>query len=204
MPEDLSRIKEVIKANMRNIQELSDIVIEVKKKVVEIEEITAGVLNRLDKVEGIRGFIGDEGVRMFASPGGSSPSNSSTSPVLDLEPEELGGIISQHPTWLRAFSINTELERVEDETERVRLKRSSSGYVRVIRLENGSEWAYIDEMPIDRFKRLPLLSSIFTADAENPLWNTAWTETAAQVQTLLKGARWEVVCGGKLRLGEKK
>ncbi len=128
-----------------------------------------------------------------------SPTASQSLQALDMEQDALPELIMQHPSWLRPFTVSAELEKHELEEDIYRLTRSKSGYLRVIRLINGTEWAYFEEMTKDRFLRIPLLSEIYsdTSNKEELAWATAWTVKPLKLQTLQRGARWEILDFGE-------
>ena len=125
--------------------------------------------------------------------------------ALDLEEQELPELIIQHPTWLRPFSVTAEVEKHSLEEEVYRLIRSTSGYLRVVKLTNGSEWAYFEQMSQERFLRIPLLREIYHGEqlwTESSLSNI-WSSKPAKLQTLQRGSRWELVENGELISEEK-
>jgi hypothetical protein len=84
----------------------------------------------------------------------------------------------------------------------LRLKRSSTGYLRVIKLVNGSEWAYFEQMSYERFWRMPLLKEIFeiknAESGDAAKWSSAFVDEPVRLQALQKGARWELLGKGSL------
>ena len=198
MSEDLSKLKDIIRVNIRHIKEIFDTLVHLKKKLLATQDSVVEIINRVEKLERGAGTTTSDGVRMFSVSNDHSGSSVAGTPDLDIESSELGILIAQHPRWLRPFSIQAELEKHELEVEILRLKRSSSGYMRVIRLSNGTEWAYLEEMTIERYSRLPLLRQVFEMSSPNSEWSTAWVKDPVKLQSLQRGARWEIIAKGKL------
>ena len=201
MAEDLSKLKEIIRTNIRNIKEVADALVYVREKMLATQETVDEILNRLDRLEEARPNTID-GVRVFSVGNSESGETSSRTPDLDIDQEELGTLITQHPRWLRPFSVLAELEKHELEVETLRLKRSSTGYLRVIKLVNGSEWAYFEQMSYERFSRMPLLREVFEIkigkSGDEAKWSTAFVDEPVKLQALQKGARWELLGKGSL------
>ena len=169
----------------------------VKDKLDATQDTVADLLARVEELEAANSssdFV--DGVRAFSTTsGGSAATVTQQSQALDLEPEALPDLIMQHPSWLRPFSVAAEVEYHQLEEDSFRLLRSKTGYLRVIRLSNGTEWAYFEEMSKERFQRIPLLSKLF-ADSEGQYefsWARAWTSTPLRLQTLQRGSRWEIL-----------
>ena len=198
MSEDLSKLKDIIRTNIRNIKEVADTLVYVRERLLATEETVAELIDRVEQVEGRTGPTTSDGVRMFGVGSNQSDTSVGGTPDLDMEPSDLGQIIVQHPRWLRPFSVQAELEKHELEVETLRLKRSSSGYMRVVRLSNGTEWAYFEEISFERYSRLPLLRQVFDLDNPNSEWSSAWVEDPIKLQSLQRGARWEIIAKGKL------
>ena len=198
MSEDLTKLKDIIRTNIRNIKEVADTLIYVREKLLATEETVAEIIDRVEKIESRTGPTTSDGVRMFSVGGNQSDSYVSGSPDLDIEPSELREIILQHPKWLRPFSVQAEIEKHELEVETLRIRRSSSGYLRVVRLSNGSEWAYFEEISFERYSRLVLLSQVFDLSSPASVWSSAWVEKPIKLQSLQRGARWEIIGKGKL------
>lgn len=201
MAEDLTKLKEIIRTNIRNIKEVADALVHVREKLLATQETVDEILNRVDHLE--KGSTSSvEGVRVFSV--GSSETRDTTikTPDLDIEQEDLGKLISQHPRWLRPFTVLAELEKHELETETLRLRRSASGYLRVIKLVNGSEWAYFEQMSYERFSRMPLIREIYDIKkgelGSETKWSTAFVEVPVKLQALQIGARWEILVKGSL------
>jgi hypothetical protein len=201
MHEELSKLKEIIRTNIRNIKEVADALVYVREKLLATQETVGEILNRLDRLEAGKGNTVD-GIRVFSVGNSDTGETTNRTPDLDVEQEELGMLITQHPRWLRPFSVQAELEKHELEVETLRLRRSSTGYLRVIKLVNGSEWAYFEQISFERFSRMPLLREIFDiSNAETGTlkeWSTAFIEEPVRLQALQKGARWELLGKGKL------
>lgn len=201
MAEDLLKLKEIIKTNIRNIKEVADALVFVREKLFATQETVDEILNRVDRLETVAANTVD-GVRVFSVGNSEAKETTIRTPDLDVEQEDLGKLIIQHPSWLRPFSVLAELEKHELNAETLRLRRSSSGYLRVIKLVNGTEWAYFEQMPYERFSRMPLLREIFEikpgtgTTASN--WSTAFVGEPVRLQALQKGARWELLGKGTL------
>jgi len=198
MSEDLSKLKDIIRTNIRNIKEVADSLLHLKEKLSATEETVAEVVNKLENIESKSGPITNDGIRMFGVSSNEANAAAAGIPDLDLDHSELGQIIAQHPNWLRPFSVVAELEKHELDAEILRLKRSSSGYMRIIKLSNGTEWAYLEEISFDRYSRLVLLQQVFDIISLNAKWSTAWVKEPVKLQSLQKGARWEIITKGKL------
>jgi len=198
MSEDLSKLKDIIRTNIRNIKEVADTLVYVRERLLATEETVAELIDRVEQVEGRTCPTTSDGVRMFGVGGNPSDTSVGGTPDLDMEPSEIGQIIVQHPRWLRPFSVQAELEKHELEAETLRLRRSSSGYMRVLRLSNGTEWAYFEEISFERYSRLPLLRQVFDLNNPNSEWSSAYVEEPVKLQSLQKGARWEIIAKGKL------
>jgi len=198
MSEDLSKLKDIIRTNIRNIKEVADSLLHLKEKLSATEETVAEVVNKLENIESKSGPITNDGIRMFGVSSNEANAAVAGIPDLDLDHSELGKIIAQHPNWLRPFSVVAELEKHELDAEILRLKRSSSGYMRIIKLSNGTEWAYLEEISFDRYSRLVLLQQVFDIISLNAKWSTAWVKEPVKLQSLQKGARWEIMTKGKL------
>lgn len=198
MSEDLSKLKDIIRTNIRNIKEVADTLVYVREKLLATEETVSELMDRVENIEGRTGPSTSDGVRMFAVSSNKSDTVVSGTPDLDIEPSELGQIIFQHPKWLRPFSVQAELEKHELEVETLRLRRSSSGYIRIVRLSDGTEWAYFEELSFERYSRLPLLGKVFDLKNPNKEWSNAIVEEPVKLQSLQRGARWEIIAKGKL------
>ena len=198
MSEDLSKLKDIIRTNIRNIKEVADTLVYVRERLLATEETVSELMDRVEKIEGRTGPSTSDGVRMFGVSSNQSDTIVSGTPDLDIEPSELGQIIFQHPRWLRPFSVQAELEKHDLEVETLRLRRSSSGYIRILRLSNGTEWAYFEELSFERYSRLPLLRKVFDLKNPNTEWSKAIVEEPVKLQSLQRGARWEIIAKGKL------
>ncbi|MCP9807884.1 hypothetical protein KBY58_00340 [Cyanobium sp. HWJ4-Hawea] len=198
MSEELSKLKDIIRVNIRNVKEVADTLVYVRERLLATEEVVAELISRVEEVESRRGPTTSDGVRMFGVGANQSESNARGAPDLDIDKAELVQIIVQHPKWLRPFSVQAELEKHELEVETLRLRRSSSGYMRVVRLSNGTEWAYLEEMSFERFSHLTLLRQVFDLSSARSEWASAWVEDPIKLQSLQRGARWEIVGKGKL------
>lgn len=198
MSDDLSKLKDIIRTNIRNIKEVADTLVYVRESLLATQETVAELIDRVELIEGRSGPTTSDGVRMFGVGGTQSDTSAGGTPDLDMEPSELGQVIVQHPRWLRPFSVQAELEKHDLEVVTLRLRRSSSGYMRVLRLSNGTEWAYIEEISFERYSRLPLLRQVFELNNQNSEWSSACVENAVKLQSLQRGARWEIIAKGKL------
>jgi hypothetical protein len=98
--------------------------------------------------------------------------------------------------------VLAELEKHELEVETLRFRRSTVGYLRVIKLVDGSEWAYFEQMTYERFSRMPLLKEIFEINSREAIttakWSTAFIDEPVRLQALQKGSRWELLNKGTL------
>lgn len=198
MSEDLSKLKDIIRTNIRNIKEVADTLVYVRERLLATEETVAELIDRVEQVEGRTGPTTSDGVRMFGVGSNQSDASVGGTPDLDVDPSELGQLIVQHPRWLRPFSVQAELEKHELEVETLRLRRSSSGYMRVVRLSNGTEWAYFEAISFERYSRLGLLRQVFDLTSPTSEWSSAWVEDPIKLQSLQRGARWEIIAKGKL------
>jgi len=201
MSEELSKLKDVIRSNIRNIREVADTLVDVREKMFATQETVDEILNRLDRLEA-GGANTIDGVRVFSVANSDNSETSNRTPDLNIEQNDLGTLITQHPRWLRPFSVLAELEKHDLEIETLRLKRSSAGYLRVIKLVNGSEWAYFEQMSYERFARMPLLKEVFEIKNRGQTnvgeWSTAFVDEPIRLQALQKGARWELLGKGSL------
>lgn len=196
MTEEFQKLKDILRSNIKAIKDVADNLFYVKDKLDATQETVADLIVRVEELES-KGSISSVGGVMAFNAAGSTVSTSTplTLQALDLEEEALPELIMQHPSWLRPFTVLAELEKHELEEDIYRLIRSQSGYLRVIRLVNGMEWAYFEEMTKERFLRIPLLSEIFS-DIEHTKeleWGTAWTVKPIRLQALQRGARWEIL-----------
>jgi hypothetical protein len=198
MSEDLSKLKDIIRTNIRNIKEVADTLVYVRERLLATEETVSELMDRVEKMEGRTAPSTSDGVRMFGVSSNKTDTVVSGTLDLDIEPSELGQIIFQHPKWLRPFSVQAELEKHELEVETLRLRRSSSGYIRILRLSDGTEWAYFEELSFERYTRLPLLGKVFELKNPNTEWSNAIVEEPVKLQSLQRGARWEIIAKGKL------
>jgi len=198
MSEDLSKLKDIIRTNIRNIKEVADTLVYVRERLLATEETVSELMDRVEKMEGRTGLSTSDGVRMFGVSSNQSDTVVSGTPDLDIEPSEIGQIIFQHPKWLRPFSVQAELEKHELEVETLRLRRSSSGYIRILRLSDGTEWAYVEGLSFERYTRLPLLGKVFDLKNPNTEWSNAIVEEPVKLQSLQRGARWEIIAKGTL------
>jgi hypothetical protein len=201
MAEDLSKLKEIIRNNIRSTKEITEALFNVKEKMLATQETVGEILNRLDQLEaGNTNTI--DGVRVFSVGNSETGEKSSRTPDLDIEQAELRELITQHPRWLRPFSVLAELEKHELEVETLRFRRSTVGYLRVIKLVDGSEWAYFEQMTYERFSRMPLLKEIFEINSREAIttakWSTAFIDEPVRLQALQKGSRWELLNKGTL------
>lgn len=208
MSEDLSKLKDIIRTNIRNIKEVADALVHIREKLLATEETVAELVNRVEGIESRAIPTTSDGIRMFGVVSNENTvATSPRTPDLDVEESDLGALIAQHPKWLRPFSVQAELEKHDLEVEILRLRRSSTGYLRVLRLSNGSEWGYIEEMSYERYARVSLLKEVFEMKDERSLgssdplisnWTTAWVYEPVRLQSLQRGARWEILQKGVL------
>ena len=194
--DEYQKLKDILRSNIKAVKDVTDNLFYVKDKLDATQETVADLLARVEELEANPSSGVVDGVRAFSATSGSSAATVSQQlQALDLELEALSALIMQHPSWLRPFSVVAEVEYHQLEQDSFRLLRSKTGYLRVIRLSNGTEWAYFEEMSKERFQRIPLLSKIF-ADSEEKYefsWATAWTSIPLRLQTLQRGSRWEVL-----------
>lgn len=194
MADDYQRLKDILRSNVKAVKDVADNLFYVRDKLEATQETVEELLQRVEGLEAKKTSTQIGGVAAFNA--GSSLGSSAAShqiQALDLEPEQLPDLISQHPTWLRPFTVEAELEKHELEEDFFRLARSKAGYLRVIRLTDGSEWAYFETMSGERFLRLPLLAQVFinsSPDVTN--FMQVWTDKPVRLQTLQRGSRWEV------------
>jgi hypothetical protein len=201
MAEDLSKLREIIRNNIRSTKEITEELLNVKEKMLATQETVGEILNRLDQLEaGNTNTI--DGVRVFSVGNSETGEKSSRTPDLDIDQAELRELITQHPRWLRPFSVLAELEKHELEVETLRFRRSTVGYLRVIKLVDGSEWAYFEQMTYERFSRMPLLKEIFEINSREAIttakWSTAFIDEPVRLQALQKGSRWELLNKGTI------
>lgn len=196
MSDEYQKLKDILRSNIKAVKDVADNLFYVKDKLDATQETVADLLARVEELEANPSLAVVDGVRAFSASSGSSAATVTQQlQALDLEPEALPDLIMQHPSWLRPFSVAAEVEYHQLEEDSFRLLRSKTGYLSVIRLSNGTEWAYFEEMSNERFQRIPLMSKIF-ADSEGKdefSWARAWTSTPLRLQTLQRGSRWEVV-----------
>lgn len=201
--DELSKLKDIIRANIKNIKEVADNLVYLREKFFAMDEVIEELLGRVESLESkTASTVSSTGVKMFGV-GVTASSPTQTVNDLDLSLEDLKELIIQHPSWLRPFSVLAELEKHELEVDTIRLRRSPSGYLRVVRISDGTEWAYFENMSRDRFSRLPLLKEIFVFGSEIGSkviedWCTAWVSTPSRLQSLQRGARWEILEPGQL------
>lgn len=195
MSQDYERLKNIVRSNIKSVKDIADNLFFVRDKLDATQETVEELLSRVESLESKSPAAKVGGVMAFSA-GSASHSQSAAShqiQALDLEPQLLPELISQHPSWLRPFTVEVELEKPDPDSESLRLIRSKAGYLRVIRLTNGSEWAYFEEMSRDRFLRIPLMSQLFNnTSLDEATWTKAWNSLPARLQTLQRGSRWEV------------
>jgi len=202
MAEDLTKLKEIIRSNIRNIKEVADALVYVREKLLATQETVDELMTRVEGLELKRSGASLDGVPVFTVGNSENSQVGNRTLELDADEAEIGTLIAQHPKWLRPFSVQAELEKHDLEVETLRLRRSTTGYLRVIRLTNGSEWAYFENISYDRYMRLPLLKDVFDLsssgkDAEGR-WSSALIEKPVRLQALQRGARWEILGKGLL------
>ena len=202
MAEDLTKLKEIIRSNIRNIKEIADALVYVKEKLLATQETVDELMTRVEGLELKKSGANIDGVPMFSLGNSETSQVVNRTPELDAEEAEIGALIAQHPKWLRPFSVQAELEKHDLEVETLRLRRSTAGYLRVIRLTNGTEWAYFENMSYDRYSRMPLLKDVFDLSSsgkdEEVTWTSAIIEKPVRLQALQRGARWEILAKGLL------
>lgn len=200
MAEDLTKLKEIIRSNIRNIKEVADALVYVREKLLATQETVDELMTRVEGLELKRSGVNIDGVPVFNVGNGENSQVANRTPDLDAEEAEIGTLIAQHPKWLRPFSVQAELEKHDLEVETLRLRRSTTGYLRVIRLTNGSEWAYFENMSYDRYTRMPLLKDVFDLSSSGKdtesRWSSALIEKPVRLQALQRGARWEILGKG--------
>lgn len=193
-----SKLRDIVRLNIQSIRDLADALLRTKEKLLATEETIAELLHRIEKLEGHQSPATADGLKMYAVSGQDRISGSTVIPDLDVDIDDLPSLILQHPSWLRPFSILAEIEKHQLDGETLRLRRAPSGYLRVIRLTNGTEWGYFETISRDRFKRLPLLGQLFESTVQGDDWASAWVEQPVKLQSLQKGVRWEILVQGKL------
>jgi len=202
MAEDLTKLKEIIRSNIRNIKEIADALVYVREKLLATQETVDELMTRVEGLELKKSGANIDGVPVFSVGNSENSQVGNRTPELDAEEAEIGELIAQHPKWLRPFSVQAELEKHEIEVETLRLRRSTTGYLRVIRLTNGTEWAYFENMSYDRYSRMPLLKDVFDLSSrgkgEVVTWSSAIIEKPVRLQALQRGARWEILAKGLL------
>ena len=208
MSAEIQKLKEILRANIKQVKSLAENLFYLRDKLEATQETVEQLFNRIEQLEKNSPSQpqGPGVIRSFATTDGMSSSHqTSNSHALDLEEHELPELIIQHPTWLRPFSITAEVEKHSLEEEVYRFIRSTSGYLRVVRLTDGSEWAYFEQMSQERFLRIPLLREIYHGEqlqAESTL-SYIWSSKPAKLQTLQRGSRWELLENGELISEEK-
>ena len=203
MSAEIQKLKEILRANIKQVKNLAENLFYLRDKLEATQETVEQLVNRVENLERNNPNQAQEQgiVRSFAATDGVSSAHQTTnSQALDLEEHELPELIIQHPSWLRPFSVTAEVEKHSLEEEVYRLIRSTNGYLRVVRLTNGSEWAYFEQMSQERFLRIPLLREIYHGEQ---LWTESslsyiWSSRPAKLQTLQRGSRWELVENGEL------
>jgi len=202
MAEDLTKLKEIVRSNIRNIKEIADALVYVREKLLATQETVDELMTRVEGLELKKSGANIDGVPVFSVGNSENSQVGNRTPELDAEEAEIGELIAQHPKWLRPFSVQAELEKHEIEVETLRLRRSTTGYLRVIRLTNGTEWAYFENMSYDRYSRMPLLKDVFDLSSrgkgEVVTWSSAIIEKPVRLQALQRGARWEILAKGLL------
>jgi len=202
MAEDLTKLKEIVRSNIRNIKEIADALVYVREKLLATQETVDELMTRVEGLELKKSGANIDGVPVFSVGNSENSQVGNRTPELEAEEAEIGELIAQHPKWLRPFSVQAELEKHEIEVETLRLRRSTTGYLRVIRLTNGTEWAYFENMSYDRYSRMPLLKDVFDLSSrgkgEVVTWSSAIIEKPVRLQALQRGARWEILAKGLL------
>ena len=200
MAEDLTKLKEIIRSNIRNIKEVAHALVYVREKLLATQETVDELMTRVEGLELKRSGANIDGVPVFSVGNSENSLVSNRTLELDADEAEIGTLIAQHPKWLRPFSVQAELEKHDLEVETLRLRRSTTGYLRVIRLTNGSEWAYFENMSYDRYTRMPLLKDVFDLSSSGKdtegRWSSALIEKPVRLQALQRGARWEILGKG--------
>jgi len=200
MAEDLTKLKEIIRSNIRNIKEVADALVYVREKLLATQETVDELMTRVEGLELKRSGANIDGIPVFSVGNSENSQVANRTLELDADEAEIGTLITQHPKWLRPFSVQAELEKHDLEVETLRLRRSTTGYLRVIRLTNGSEWAYFENMSYDRYTRMPLLKNVFDLSSSGKdtegRWSSALIEKPVRLQALQRGARWEILGKG--------
>jgi len=181
-----------------SVKDLADNLLILKEKLRATEDTIAEILDKIEKLECGSNFKSNDGVKMIRVNSNESYATVAGIPDLDLDQSELSQIIVQHPNWLKPFSVQAELEKIDSNEEKLRIKKSSSGYLKVVRLSNGTEWAFFEEMSFERYSRLILLRKIFEIQNNNKKWSSAWVKEPVKLISLQKGARWAIIMNGKL------
>jgi len=202
MAEDLTKLKEIIRSNIRNIKEVADTLVYVREKLLATQETVDELMTRVEGLELKRSGASLDGVPVFTVGNSENSQDGNRTLELDADEAEIGTLIAQHPKWLRPFSVQAELEKHDLDVETLRLRRSTTGYLRVIRLTNGSEWAYFENISYDRYMRMPLLKDVFDLSSSGKdkegRWSSALIEKPVRLQALQRGARWEILGKGLL------
>jgi hypothetical protein len=203
MQSNLTKLRDIVSRNIKDMRILADKLISTMETVGNLEETLSRVHQKIDLIEKNR-VHASPGVKVFSISQDSLSENATVNQLsLDSNPDELRDLISQHPNWLRPFAINAELHRRNDTEDRIKIIRSSSGYMRVIRLLNGSEWSYIEPMRSERFNRIPMLKKIFeTPETVLSQESTIFVVTPLKIQPLQKSVLWEIICNGKVELDQ--
>ncbi|MFN9622586.1 MAG: hypothetical protein ACK587_07115 [Cyanobacteriota bacterium] len=201
MKSNKTGIRNILYDNIKDMKQLTLKIIDISKKLDNLECTVKYIYSKLEISENSNSDL-SSGIKSFPVPHESLLHNySSTQRSLDSSRDELKDIIYQHPGWLKSFSITAELQKKQGNEKQVRLIRSSSGYIKVIRLTDGSEWAYIEPMKIERFKRILLLNEAFEhLDLSTKENLTVFVTSPIKVQPLQKSMLWEITCLGKLEL----
>jgi hypothetical protein len=201
--DNMSMIRNIVHNNIHDLKILSEKLLSTIERVSILEESITQIYLKFELMQGNQ-TLGSSGVKGFAvSHDSHTESINSAQISIDLSPDDLQQIIHQHPNWLRPFAICAELQKKDDSDDSIRLIRSASGYMKVVRLSNGSEWSYIEPMKIERFHRIPMLKDIFKVPASLPRQeSTVFVTSPLKVQPLHKTVLWEILGNGIVELDQ--
>jgi len=200
MTEEYEKLRDILRSNIQAVKDIADNLVFVRDKLEATQETLADLVMRVEELEAKSSSSVVDGVVAFEAPTKDVDHHvAGQTQALDLEYQELPNLIMQHPSWLRPFSVAAEVEYHELEEDVYRLLRSKNGYLRVVRLNDGTVWGYFEEMSKERFQRIPLLSKIFEEEGlkDENSWIKAWTSVPLRLQTLQRGSRWEMLEHGQ-------
>ena len=136
MPDEYQKLKDILRSNIKAVKDVTDNLFYVKDKLDATQETVADLLARVEELESNPSSGVVDGVRAFSATSGSSTATVTHQlQALDLDPEALPDLIMQHPSWLRPFSVEAEVEYHQLEEESFRLLRSKTGSSEGICLE---------------------------------------------------------------------